>query len=240
MLKLRNIQFMKGGFKELPNYKNFKQIDFLKELQDILDIQATPLKKAPNSGKKSLEEITGDYVLTVDNFVKMVLILLRIRSRIPVIMMGETGCGKTSLIRKLSEMKNGVDKTKMKILNIHAGTNDEDIIDFLNKKVIPEAKSILEKEAETKKKYLENKFFWEDTKLWVFLDEINTCKSMGLISELMCKHTCQGTPLPENIVFIAACNPYRTRENKSGEKEEKIGLDIKQAKNQINQLNQKD
>ena len=106
MLRLKNIQFIQGGFKELPNYKNFKQIDFLKELQDILDIQATPLKKAPNSGKKSLEEITGDYVLTADNFVKMVLILLRIRSRIPVIMMGETGCGKTSLIRKLSEMLN--------------------------------------------------------------------------------------------------------------------------------------
>ena len=34
----------------------------------------------------------------------MVLILLRIRANIPVIMMGETGCGKTSLIRKLSEM----------------------------------------------------------------------------------------------------------------------------------------
>ena len=63
---------------------------------------------------------------------------------------------------------------------------------------------------------------------------------MGLISQLMCKHTYQGTRLTENIVFIAACNPYRTRENKSGEKEEKIGLDIKQAKNQINQLNQKD
>ena len=46
-------------------------------------------------------------------------------------------------------------------------------------------------------------------KLWVFLDEINTCKSMGLISELMCKHTYHGKPLPKNIVFIAACNPYR-------------------------------
>ena len=51
--------------------------------------------------------------------------------------------------------------------------------------------------------------YFEYTKLWVFLDEINTCKSMGLISELMCKHTCQGKKLPENIVFIGAVNPYR-------------------------------
>jgi len=35
-----------------------------------------------------------------------------------------------------------------------------------------------------------------------------------LISELMCKHTCQGKILPSNIVFIAACNPYRQREKK--------------------------
>ena len=66
----------------------------------------------------------------------MALILLRIRAKIPVIMMGETGCGKTSLIRKLSEMLNNGDKNKMKILNIHAGTNDKEIIRFLEKNVI--------------------------------------------------------------------------------------------------------
>jgi len=32
---------------------------------------------------------------------------------------------------------------------------------------------------------------------------------MGLICEMMTKHSCQGKPLPNNIVFIAACNPYR-------------------------------
>ena len=48
----------------------------------------------------------------------LILILIRIRSDIPFIMMSETGCGKTSLIRKLSEIK---------ILNIHEDTNDEDI-----------------------------------------------------------------------------------------------------------------
>ena len=43
-------------------------------------------------------------------------------------MMGETGFGKTSLIRKLSEMKNNGSNEKVKILNIHEDTNDEDII----------------------------------------------------------------------------------------------------------------
>ena len=45
-------------------------------------------------------------------------------------MMGETGCGKTSLIRIISELKNNT----MKILNIHAGITDQDIIDFMKGK----------------------------------------------------------------------------------------------------------
>ena len=36
----------------------------------------------------------------------MILILIRIRNKIPVITMRETGYGKIALIRKLSEMKN--------------------------------------------------------------------------------------------------------------------------------------
>ena len=32
---------------------------------------------------------------------------------------------------------------------------------------------------------------------------------MELICEMMTKQSCQGVPLPKNIVFIAACNPYR-------------------------------
>ena len=58
------------------------------------------------------------------------------------------------------------------------------------------------------------------------IDEINTCKSMGLISELICKHTCYGEKLSENIVFIAACNPYRESKSK---KKHRNGLDINQA-----------
>lgn len=63
----------------------------------------------------------------------MILILFGIRENIPTIMMGETGCGKTSLIRKLSELINN-GQSNMKILNIHAGIKDEEIFDFLKLK----------------------------------------------------------------------------------------------------------
>ena len=242
LLALKNSQEVnqKNMLKELPNYRNFTQIEFLKELKEILGIN-NPVEKNKKNVKNeilSLEEIAGNYVFTADNFVKMILILLRIRSNIPVIMMGETGCGKTALIRKLSEMKNNGSPDKMKILNIHAGTSDKDIIEFINKKVIPDAKEIIEKEKPEKVRCEKIGFLFEETKIWVFLDEINTCKSMGLISELMCKHTIQGKKLPSNIVFIAACNPYRQREK--SKIQNIVGLDIKQAHQEKKFLNDKE
>ena len=95
-------------------------------------------------------EIADNYVFTDDNYFKLALILLRIRAKIPVIMMGETGCGKTSLIRKLSEFINNGNKSKMKILNIHAGTNDKDIIRFLEKKSFPKLKNYKKKISKKK------------------------------------------------------------------------------------------
>ena len=90
----------------------------------------------------SLSEITKNYVFTEDNFIKMCLILIRLRANIPVIMMGETGCGKTSLIRKLSELMNNGD-CNLVIDNIHAGHTNEDIINFIETKVIRKADKIL-------------------------------------------------------------------------------------------------
>ena len=118
---------------ELKNYTKFEHKMFLKEIKDILDLK-NPVynseKNENNKEYKSIEEIVGEYVFTADNFIKMILILLRIRENIPVIMMGETGCGKTSLIRKLSELINN-GESKMKILNIHAGITDKEIVEFL-------------------------------------------------------------------------------------------------------------
>ena len=220
---------------KLKNYTTFKHKDFLKEIKDILNIK-NPIynsdKNENDKNTKSIEEIVGDYVFTADNFIKMILILLRIRENIPVIMMGETGCGKTSLIRKLSELINN-GKSKMKILNIHAGITDQEICDFLNhkekkadKSIIEEAQALEKEEEENKKVYEKDDLKYFEKKLWIFLDEINTCNSMGLICEMMTKHSYQGNPLPKSIVFIAACNPYRM----VVKDEEPNGLKIKGAK----------
>ena len=247
----KNLENMKSDelYNELNDYYNkFEQKDFLKEIKEILSINL-PLDKEElkrikkeknkelneineeNENNKTIEEIVGEYAFTADNFIKMILILLRIRENVPVIMMGETGCGKTSLIRKLSELINK-GKDELKILNIHAGTTDKEIHDFLYIKKNPKEMSIIE-EAELlqevekleKQNYEEKHLIYYEKKIWIFLDEINTCNCMGLICELMTKHSCQGKKLPENIVFIGACNPYRIDFNK-----EQNGLKIKDVK----------
>ena len=87
---------------KLPDYKSYKKnIEFLKQLHEILELKI-PIEKSPNTNGRSMVEITELYAFTPDNFVKMILILMIIRDNIPVIMMGETGCGKTFLIKKLA------------------------------------------------------------------------------------------------------------------------------------------
>ena len=223
---------------KFPDYKD-KKFNFLPELKAILGINnpLTNKEKTQDQIKdkiKSLEEIAFDYAFTSDNYIKIILILLRLRANIPVIMMGETGCGKTALIKKLSELKNNGERNQMKILNIHAGTTDDDIIKFIEE-IIPHAEALELIENQNKEKSAKEGFLYEKKKIWVFLDEINTCKSMGLISELMCKHTYQGKSISPNIVFIGACNPYREAKQNGV----KIGLKISQAHYNIDKLNEK-
>ena len=216
---------------KLKNYKKFNHCQFLEEIKEILSLKNVVYTKDKEiikknkyeqnhglMGLKSIEEIVGDYIFTVDNFIKTILILLRERENLPIIMMGETGCGKTSLIRKISELINNGDN-KLEILNVHAGITNEDIYKFLFDKkifdgkeiesVVEKAKKLEEKEKKIKEDYKNKGMKYIEKKLWVFFDEINSCNCLGLINEIFTKNSCQGTPLPNNIFFIGACHPYR-------------------------------
>ena len=46
-----------------------------------------------------LFDVDPSYELTTDNVMKMMAIWMRFKCNIPVVIMGETGCGKTRLIR---------------------------------------------------------------------------------------------------------------------------------------------
>eukprot|EP00828_Plagiopyla_frontata_P015915 TRINITY_DN2064_c0_g1_i6.p1 TRINITY_DN2064_c0_g1~~TRINITY_DN2064_c0_g1_i6.p1 ORF type:complete len:398 (+),score=58.60 TRINITY_DN2064_c0_g1_i6:1099-2292(+) len=116
----------------------------------------------------------------------MALISLRIQARVPVILMGETGIGKTALVQLLSSIM----MLKFYTLNIHAGINQNDIIEFIK----------------------ENSQTNENVVL--FFDEINTNEHVGgLLKEVVLDRMLDGIPLKETIIPIAACNPYKLKKN---------------------------
>ena len=115
-------------------------------------------------------ELNQSYVITVDNLVKMISILFRLKNNIPCITMGECGCGKSSLINQLCAILH----IPLKTLNIHGGMSDEDIMIWMAD-AIYEARSLPENDI-----------------MIAFLDEINTCNSMGLFKEIVCDNSMNG------------------------------------------------
>ena len=107
--------------------------------------------------------------------------------------MGETGCGKTSLIIKLSQILNNGEKLVEKI-DINPCITDGYIINKMRE---------MNEKSKTKK--------YENKDLWVFFDEINTCLSLSLFTEIFINRTFNGEKLEDNIRLIGACNPYRYR-----------------------------
>ena len=150
--------------------------------------QIAGLSVEQRGGLASLE---SGYVMTVDNLLKMLSIQLRLRFNLPVVIMGETGCGKSTLIRNMCAIL-GV---PLHILNVHGGIEDADIISWMTERIA-----------------LANRMTANPSeRLVLLLDEINTCNSMGLFKEIICDRTLNGVPFPDKIQIIAACNPYRLR-----------------------------
>ncbi|CAB5385540.1 unnamed protein product [Rhizophagus irregularis] len=131
----------------------------------------TILKELPN------------YAVTMDNQMKMALILLRVKANIPVVICGEAGCGKTSLIAYLAL----VVEAQFLTLNLHAGIDEETIMIFMNDAL---------KKA-------------EKDETWILFDEINTCNHLGLLAELISNKKFKDKPIHSNVRLFATCNPCR-------------------------------
>lgn len=151
------------------------------------------------------------YELTSDNVMKMLAIHMRFRCEIPVIIMGETGCGKTRLVKFLCDLqREGRDVENMKLVKVHGGTTADTIY-----KKVKEAEVLAERNSQKYKL---------DTVL--FFDEANTTEAIFAIKEVLCDKTVQGFPLRKNsgLKIIAACNPYRRHTPEMIARLEKAGL----------------
>ena len=228
----------KKEYQKLRTFRELSRNEILDNLLNFLNVSGFT--------EEQRNEILGTYVYTPDNFIKVVLILMRVRVGVPVILMGETGCGKTTLIEMASKLINK-GKISLKKLNVHAGITDEDIINFMknvqdnvnaeDKRMINAKKNeFQELSEENKRAYLKKNTIEKiyagfenevkKRKIWVFFDEINTSNSMGLFIEIMCKNSIHGKPLSDRFIYIAACNPYRV-----SQKENKL-LNVLYKKNQ--------
>jgi len=151
------------------------------------------LPTLPDDSPMMLQATMGrtQYVVTIDNLLKTLSILLRLEYGLPVIMMGETGCGKTALVRFIAEAL----EFPMRVLDVHGGISDAEVIDFI-KGCIEDAKQVD-----------------QDRYLVAFLDEINAGNVMGVCKSIIVDRMLEGEPIPANVRIVACCNPYRIRKN---------------------------
>ncbi|KAF7667968.1 hypothetical protein LDENG_00038400 [Lucifuga dentata] len=151
------------------------------------------------------------YELTTDNILKMLAIHMRFRCGIPVIIMGETGCGKTRLIKFLCELRrSGVATENMKLVKVHGGTTS----DMIYTKV---------REAEVVAVTNKQDYGFDSV---LFFDEANTTEAISSIKEVLCDKTVKGEGLTPDcgLQIIAACNPYRKHTDEMIQRLESAGL----------------
>ncbi|PKU43384.1 hypothetical protein llap_6310 [Limosa lapponica baueri] len=150
------------------------------------------------------------YQLTLDNTMKMLAIHLRFQCGIPVIIMGETGCGKTKLVQFMCSLQRaGRDIQNMVVVRVHGGTTSKTI-----HKKVRQAIELARINEERHK---------VDTVL--FFDEANTSEAIFAIKEVLCDRSVNGEKiLTDSLKVVTACNPYKRHTKETVEKLEKAGL----------------
>uniref|UniRef100_A0A1I8JAH1 AAA domain-containing protein n=1 Tax=Macrostomum lignano TaxID=282301 RepID=A0A1I8JAH1_9PLAT len=168
-----------------------------------------------NENLETLPEFDSSYELTMDNVKKILAIYMRFRCKIPVVIMGETGCGKTKLVDFLAKimrpLRNDIDN--IRILKVHGGITAGDI-----EQAVSEAEVLAEKNFSV----LGNKSPYTV----LFFDEINTTSYVGLIKEIMMDGRIKGRRIDfeHGLRCVAACNPYRKHSEETIKRLESSGL----------------
>ncbi|XP_074672203.1 E3 ubiquitin-protein ligase rnf213-alpha-like isoform X1 [Strix aluco] len=198
VIKLKLYLTLKG--QNVPFNKKFEDLPRMMQLGVLCRV----------FGVNYTEDPDESYQLTLDNTMKMLAIHLRFQCGIPVIIMGETGCGKTKLVQFMCSLQRaGRDFQNMVVVRVHGGTTSKTI----HKKV----RQAIELARINEEKYK------VDTVL--FFDEANTSEAIFAIKEVLFDHSVNGEKiLTDSLKVVAACNPYKRHTKETVEKLEKAGL----------------
>ncbi|KAM6240959.1 E3 ubiquitin-protein ligase rnf213-alpha-like [Porphyrio hochstetteri] len=184
----------------VPFNKKFESLSRTEQLKTLCRVFGVNCQKDPDPL----------YQLTLDNTMKMLAIHLRFQCGIPVIIMGETGCGKTKLVEFMCNLQRAGRKVQnMMVVRVHGGTTSQNIQQKVRRAI---------KLAHTNEK--EHNI---DTVL--FFDEANTSEAIYVIKEVLCDHSINGKRIStDRLKVVAACNPYKRHTKDTIDKLEKAGL----------------
>ena len=136
------------------------------------------------------------YSYTLHNIEMFLHIIYRIYSNLPIVMMGETGSGKTYSVDFLKEVIGP--QTMLLKRCFDGGTEERDIKQYVNEN-IKAFKSFHTDEE------LEN----NQCQIIFFFDEVNTAPCQWFIKDLVIDRFLDGKKIPDYVKFICAMNPKR-------------------------------
>jgi hypothetical protein len=212
-----------------PIFKNFntefKRHEKITSLRNVMGLNASDqVSYDPDS----------TYELTIDNCLKIMAIYMRFRCNIPVVVMGETGCGKTRLIKYLCDLhqRKSVKNVQQILLHVkvHGGTTAETIQAKLRQAERLSAENFSQLYPNH---VATNRIGDVPASCILFFDEANTTDAIGLIKEIICDSRCMGEPIDFNtgLKIVAACNPYKRHTDMMIQKLEQAGLGFYKANN---------
>lgn len=191
------------------NISTMSKTDKIRKLLSVMGVEWSMRNNA------RIVDPDPSYELTMDNLLKIIAIYMRLRANIPVIIMGETGCGKTRLIKYMCELQKNPTETarvnNMYIVKVHGGTSHEEIVQHTR-----QAQALAR----------QNNARHPGLFTVLFFDEANSTEAIGTIKEIMCDGRLNGEPLDtsDNLKIIAACNPYKKHSEDAIQSFEKSGL----------------
>ncbi|KAM6394866.1 E3 ubiquitin-protein ligase rnf213-alpha-like [Rhynochetos jubatus] len=188
------------ALQDVPFNKTFETLDRTEQLEVLRRVFGVEHDGDPDPS----------YQLTLDNTMKMLAIHLRFQCGIPVIIMGETGCGKTKLVQFMCNLQRAGRKIRnMVVVRVHGGTTSKTI-----QQKVEEAVQL----AHTNKQE-------HNVDTVLFFDEANTSEAIFAIKEVLCDHSVNGRRISTDYLkVVAACNPYKRHTKDTIEKLEKAGL----------------